>query len=73
MNKQDALSATAKKFTNLIDGKVRPNVGVVSIINYYESLLANTHIQTPNTISNIESNFMEDSIKEIEADLQDNY
>jgi hypothetical protein len=64
MSKEEALLLTKKHFTNLIDGKVLSNVGVVTIINYYESLLVNNPVQVSKT-SNIEQNFIEDEIDEL--------
>lgn len=64
MTKEEALLATKKRFTNLLDGKVLSNVGVVTIISYYESLLTSVlYVQVPRT-SNIEQNFIEDELTE---------
>lgn len=63
MTKQEALLRTRNKFTNLMDGKVIPNVGVTTIIDYYESLLSNKP-QVVKSTSGIESNFMEDMAQE---------
>jgi hypothetical protein len=64
MTKQEALLATQKRF-NLLDGKVVSNVGVATIIAYYESLLSSVlYVQVPKT-SNIEQNFIEDEIDEL--------
>lgn len=65
MTKEEALLVTQKRFTNLLDGKVLSNVGVVTIISYYESLLTSVlYVQAPRT-SNIEQNFIEDEIDEL--------
>ena len=64
MTKQDALSKTQKKFTNLMDGKVVSHATVSSIIAYYESLLSNTPVPKTNRLSGIEQNFIEDEINE---------
>jgi hypothetical protein len=73
MTKPDAIFATAKKFTNLMDGKVIPNIGVMTIINYYESLLDNKIPDTVNSASGIMSNFQEEENQELlnEADYWD--
>lgn len=63
MTKQEALLRTSSKFTNLMDGKIIPNVGVTTIINYYESLLIDNPVKITTT-SGIESNFMEDMAQE---------
>tara|TARA_R110000868_G_scaffold33103_1_gene120578 strand:- start:548 stop:793 length:246 start_codon:yes stop_codon:yes gene_type:complete len=72
MTKEYALAATSRKFSNLMDGDVLPNVGVVQIINYYESLIIDKILSTVNK-GNIESNFQEDQIEEYlnEADFWD--
>lgn len=46
-----------------MDGKIIPNVGVTTIINYYESLLIDNPVKITTT-SGIESNFMEDMAQE---------
>ena len=71
MTKQEALEKTSRKFTNLMDGKVIPNVGVRTIVDYYESLLANNPIQIKST-SGIEANFIEDMATQYEEDYCDN-
>jgi len=73
MEKPDAILATAKKFTNLLDGKVLPNVGVMTIIHHYESLLRNVPTPVVKTMSGIESNFQEEEFDEMlnEADFWD--
>jgi hypothetical protein len=63
MTKQEALLKTSSRFTNLMDGKVIPNVGVKTIIDYYESLLINKPLKITTT-SGIESNFMEEMAQE---------
>lgn len=73
MNKTDALIETVKRFTNLIDGKVVPNAGVITIISYYESLLQDEKPVVTMPSSGIESNFKEDQEQELlnEADYWD--
>jgi hypothetical protein len=72
MTKEYALAATSRKFSNLMDGDVLPNVGIVQIITYYESLISNKIPLVVNK-SNIEYNFQEDEIEEYlnEADYWD--
>ena len=62
MSKEEALLATAKKFTNLKDGKVNSGIGVITIINHYESLLENTKPAAEFTKSGIIQNFLEDEL-----------
>ena len=64
MTKQDALSATIKKFTNLMDGDILPGVSVTNVINYYEALINNTSIPKDNRVSGIESNFIDDILED---------
>lgn len=73
MNKTDALIETVKRFTNLIDGKVVPNAGVITIISYYESLLQNKKPVVTIPSSGIMKNFKEDQEQEMlnEADYWD--
>jgi hypothetical protein len=61
MTKEEALYKTISRFTNLLDRKVLPNVAVKTIINYYEGLLKNEHIEVKTT-SNIVQNFVEQDI-----------
>lgn len=71
MTKEQALSKTISRFTNLLDGKVSSNVSVSTIISYYESLCnsAPTNVQAP--VSGIMSNFIEEEIKEYEQEYDD--
>jgi hypothetical protein len=73
MDRTDALLATMKRFTNLIDGKVIPSAGVYTIISYYENLLDKTEQPTLSSSSGIIDNFKEDEAQEIlnEADYWD--
>jgi len=64
MTKENALSATIKKFTNLMDGDILPGVSVTNVINYYETLLNNTAIPKDNRVSSIESNFIDDMLED---------
>jgi hypothetical protein len=67
--KIEALMATTRKFTNLIDGDIIPNVGVISIISYYEDLL-HKNVQVVKSTSNIERKFQEEEYLN-EADYWD--
>lgn len=71
MTKQIAVEKTIKKFTNLLDGKTI-NVGVKTILDYYNSLLENKDMVVK-SVSNIEQNFQEEEIQEMleEADYWD--
>ena len=74
MQKELAKQSTIKRFTNLLDGKVLPRTSVSMIIDYYESLIIGKNTVLSNS-GNIESNFIEDEINEIElneADYWDN-
>ena len=76
MNKQDALSVTVEKFTNLYGGGILPNVSVRTIIEYYEKLVDGKPVSVTYTPSGIENNFIEDAIGEMEDEYymdQDNY
>lgn len=73
MTKTEALEKTKIRFTNLIDGTVRNGIGVSQIISHYESLLNEGKPKVSNSIiGNIERRFLEDEIREIEEDLNDN-
>jgi hypothetical protein len=39
MTKLQALAETLKKYTNVVDGNIINNIGVIDIIIYYEYLL----------------------------------
>jgi hypothetical protein len=73
MTRTDALLATMKRFTNLIDGKVVPNAGVAAIIDYYESLLNDVTPVITMLSSGIIDNFKEEQAQEMlnEADYWD--
>jgi hypothetical protein len=71
MTKEQALSKTKSKFTNLMDGKVLSNVSVSTIINYYESLLVGQKPTPSMSPSNIESNFIEAEVFYLEWDNSD--
>ena len=71
MTKEEALSKTKAKFTNLLDGKTLPNISVSSVIEYYESLLNDNPISVNEPLSNIDINFLEAAIDEMEQDYYD--
>ena len=68
MTRAEALKKTREKFTNLIDGKVLPHVGITEIIIYYETLVAKNVAPTVNRSSGILDNFREEQVKEYEED-----
>ena len=70
MQKELAKQSTIKRFTNLLDGKVLPRTSVSMIIDYYESLIIGKNTVLSNS-GNIESNFIEDEINEIELNESD--
>ena len=71
MDRTIAVEKTVKKFTNLLDGKTI-NVGVKTILEYYNSLLENKETIFK-TVSGIEQNFQEEEFQEMleEADYWD--
>lgn len=71
MDRTIAVEKTVKKFTNLLDGKTI-NVGVKTILEYYNSLLENKETIVK-TVSGIEQNFQEEEFQEMleEADYWD--
>lgn len=76
MTKQDALSATVRKFTNLYDGSVLSHASVSTIIDHYEALLAGAKPAQINDHSHFIQNFIEDEANEIENEYyldQDDY
>jgi hypothetical protein len=73
MDKETALEKTKRKFTNLLDGQVLNGISVGHILDYYETLLLQSHLEgKPTTvrkpIGNIESNFIEDEIDYMHGD-----
>ncbi len=64
MDKMSARSAVERKFTNLYDGKVMPNVCVATIIDHYEALLQEKSLVYVRQ-GNIEECFTEDAIREL--------
>ena len=66
MNKDQAYNQTIKRFTNLLDGKILSGISVAQVIDYYESLVNGVKPDLVHKVSNIESNFLEDMICEIE-------
>lgn len=76
MTKQDALSVTVEKFTNLYGGGILPNVSVRTIIEYYEKLVDGKPVSVTYRPSGIERNFIEDHVDEINDEYfmdQDDY
>lgn len=69
MTKQEALSATVQRFTNLAGGGILPRASVSQIINYYETLLENNK-PTFHSGDNITNRFVEEQIKEMEDDFE---
>jgi hypothetical protein len=65
---QEARNKTIQRFTNLLDGSVRPNITAGQIIDYYQALLDNNKPQVSMPLGNIERQFRE---AEIQADLDD--
>lgn len=72
MTQQEARTMTIQRFTNLLDGTVRPNISAGQIIDYYQALLNNNKPQVKMPLGNIERQFQE---AEIQADLdyEDDY
>jgi hypothetical protein len=68
MTRAEALKKTRERFTNLIDGKVLPYVGITEIILYYETLVAKNVAPTVTRSSGILDNFREAEIQEYEED-----
>ncbi len=58
MTKEQALRKTQDRFTNLLDGKVRPDISVSTIIKYYEDLLVDKKPTPPKVLSNIDKKFL---------------
>jgi hypothetical protein len=70
MTKEQALEKTVSRFTNLMDGKVSSNVGVRTIIDYYEQLQKNA-VPKVSTMGNIERRFLEAEIAFNQQELED--
>lgn len=73
MSKILAKTKTVARFTNLWDGTVLPSATVGQVIDYYETLLLQSHLEgKPVVVSkpmgNIESNFLEDEIEYMHGD-----
>jgi hypothetical protein len=68
MTRAEALKKTRERFTNLIDGKVLPHVGITEIILYYETLVAKNVAPTVSQSSGILDNFREAQIQQYEED-----
>lgn len=71
MDKTTARLAVERKFTNLLDGKVMPNVCVATIIDHYEALLQGKSLVYVSR-GNIEEAFTEEEYRSLsEADFWD--
>jgi hypothetical protein len=70
MTRAEALKKTRERFTNLIDGKVLPHIGITEIILYYETLVAKNVAPTVNRSSGILDNFREAEIQEHEEEYE---
>jgi hypothetical protein len=68
MTNQEAKQRTIRRFTNLLDGTVLPNVTPGQVIDYYQSLINLDTPQVKMPLNNIERQFRE---AEIQADLDD--
>jgi hypothetical protein len=68
MTNQEAKQRTIRRFTNLLDGAVLPNVTPGQVIDYYQSLINLDTPQVKMPLNNIERQFRE---AEIQADLDD--
>ena len=68
MTRAEALKKTRERFTNLIDGKVLPHIGITEIILYYETLVAKNVAPTVSQSSGILDNFREEQVKEYEQE-----
>jgi|688.fasta_scaffold1309319_2 hypothetical protein len=71
MNKLEAITRTAKRFTNLIDNGIIPSATVIDIIVYYDNLLDKSKAEIQYE-SGIERNFAEEEIKQ-KYDEEDYY
>jgi hypothetical protein len=71
MNKLEAITRTAKRFTNLIDNGIIPSATVIDIIVYYDNLLDKSKAEIQYE-SEIERNFAEEEIKQ-KYDEEDYY
>jgi len=63
MNKLEAITRTAKRFTNLIDNGIIPSATVIDIIVYYDNLLDKSKAEIQYE-SEIERNFAEEEIEQ---------
>lgn len=72
MTQIEARQKTIQRFTNLLDGTVKPNIGPGQIIDYYQSLLNNTNLQISMPLGNIEKKFQEAELQ-YELDEYDEY
>lgn len=68
---QEARIKTIQRFTNLLDGTVRPNITVSQIIDYYQALLNNNKPQVSMSLGNIEKQFQEAEIEYDQNEFDD--
>jgi hypothetical protein len=72
MTTQEARTMTIQRFTNLLDGTVRPNISAGQIIDYYQALLNNNKPEVKMPLGNIERQFQEAKIQ-ADLDYEDEY
>lgn len=68
MTKEQAISATVSRYTNLIDNTVINGVSVRDVILYYESLRRGEKTDPPKPYSNILDSFIEEDVRSMEND-----
>lgn len=71
MTTQEARTKTIQRFTNLLDGTVKPNITPGQIIDYYQSLLDNSKPQLSKPLGNIEKQFQEAEIEYNQNEFDD--
>ena len=65
LEKLEALGATIKRYTNILDGKIVSSASVIEIITYYE-YHSDTSLVEVKHQSGIESNFIEEELNELD-------
>lgn len=68
MTKEQAISATVSRYTNLIDNTVINGVSVRDVILYYESLRRGEKTDPPKPYSNILDSFIEEDVRSMGND-----
>ena len=68
---QEARNKTIQRFTNLLDGSVRPNITPGQIIDYYQALLDNNKPQVSMPLGNIDKQFQEAEIEYNQNEFDD--